>query len=221
MRRYRISITGTQPLLHHQDSIEWADQMEEWKGNKDNLKSSKAGDDRSPAWRWLGALYHDGHRIVMPTANIMRCLMEGGAMVPIPGKTGKKTFKAQTQSGIMPAEISWPLLVNGKEIPVAKILKLKDEKDFAKHKEVVAHHGFALFLKRAKIGQSKHVRVRPRFETWGTSGVLGVSDEQITTSALEDIVEMGGRYKGLGDWRPGSKTPGPYGMFEATVEEIE
>lgn len=45
-----------------------------------------------------------------------------------------------------------------------------------------------------------------------------VSDEQITTAALQDIVTYAGQYKGLGDWRPGGKTPGPFGMFTATLK---
>jgi hypothetical protein len=220
MRKYEITLSGTQPMIHHQDSIDWADQMAAWKDNKDNKKGSKAGDDRSPAHRWIGALYHNGKIIVIPTENIMRCFMEGGAMVPIPGGKNGKTFKSQTQSGIMCETTSWPLLIKDKEVPVAKILELVKEKDFAKHKEVVKPHGFELFLKRAKIGQAKHIRVRPLFVNWGTKGIMNVSDDQITTGALEDIAEMAGHYKGLGDWRPGGKTPGSYGMFNATVKQI-
>jgi hypothetical protein len=216
--RYQVNITGSQPMLHHADSIEWADAMDEWKLDKDSKKGSKAGDDRSPAWRWLGSLYHDGSQIIIPTENIMRCLMEGGAMVPT--GSGKKTFKSQTQSGIQPVAIGWPLLIRGAPVSVSAILALNGEKDFAKHKQAALDHGFSLFLKRAKIGQSKHVRVRPRFEVWATSGELAVTDEQITDRVMNDIVEMAGRYKGLGDWRPGAKTPGPYGMFTATIERI-
>jgi hypothetical protein len=39
---------------------------------------------------------YDGERIVMPCDNIMRALMEGGAMVPVPGgKMGKPQFLAR------------------------------------------------------------------------------------------------------------------------------
>lgn len=221
MRQVHVSITGTQPLLHHQDSIEWADQMAAWKDSKDNKKESKAGDDRSPAWRWLGALYHDGKHIVMPAENIMRCLMEAGAMVPVPGGKSGKTFKSQTQSGIIPGATSWPLLIDDKPVPVAALLKLTKEKDFAKHQETAEAHGFALFLKRAKIGQSKHIRVRPRFERWAIGFDLNVTDEQLTTDILQDILDCAGSYKGLGDWRPGGKTPGSFGMFEGRVEELK
>jgi hypothetical protein len=51
MRNYEVTMTGTQPLLLHADDIEWADRMSAWKDDPANKKTSKAGDDRSPAWR--------------------------------------------------------------------------------------------------------------------------------------------------------------------------
>ena len=47
-----------------------------------------------------------------------------------------------------------------------------------------------------------------------------VWDDQITLAVLADVLKMAGDYKGLGDWRPSSKTPGPFGRFEAVVKEI-
>lgn len=220
MRTYQITITGFQPLIMHNDDIEWADQMDDWKNDKNNKKSSKAGDDRSPAFRWIGALYHDDEQLVLPTENIMRALMEGGAMVLVPGGKSGKTFKAQSQSGVMPRRPSWPLLVGGKPIPFAAIWSLMSQPDFKQHAEAVKQLGFRLFVKRARIGQSKHIRVRPIFDTWSATGELVVSDDQITTGVLEDLLESAGKYKGLGDWRPGSKTPGTFGMFTASVKEI-
>lgn len=222
MRTYQVTITGVQPLLMHADDIDWSDEMERWKVDKDNKKNSKAGDDRSPAHRWIGSLYrNEAGEIVLPTENLMRCLMEGGAMVLVPGGRGGKTFKSQTQSGIMPREIGWPLLIDSKPIDAAPIKKLLKERDFTIHKEVVKALGFSLFLKRARIGQSKHIRVRPRFENWSATGELVVVDDQITESILSDILETAGRYKGLGDWRPSSKTPGVFGMFEAQLRQIQ
>lgn len=217
MKTYQISITGTQPLLMHADDVEWADRMESWKNDKDNKKRSKAGDDRTPAFRWIGSLYrNEAGEIIIPTENIMRALMEGGAMVPVPGTT-RKTFKSQSQSGIMPRAIGWKLSVDGKTIDGSSIEELMEERDFGKHKEAVQLMGFSLFIKRARIGMSKHIRVRPRFENWSTQGELVVTDDQITEDVLTDILEMAGKYKGLGDWRPSSKTPGTFGMFRAEI----
>jgi hypothetical protein len=220
MQKYQITLTGNSPLIMHHDNIVWADHMEEWKNDPDNKTKLKAGDDRSPAWRWLGCLYQNGENIYLPAANIMRCLMEAGAMVPTGGKGGK-TFKSQTQSGMQSAEEVWTLLVNGGEISYRELkAEVNDENDFAKHIKAAQSRGFDLLIKRAKIGTSKHVRVRPIFYPgWVVKGSLLVFDEQITQAVLTKILEYAGEYKGLGDWRPGGKTPGPYGAFKAVVKK--
>lgn len=223
MKTYNVTITGKTPMIHHWDNIEWSDEMKAWEADPANKKTSVKGDDRSPAHRWLGGLYHDGTVVAVPQDNIMRCLMEGGAMVPVPGGKNGKTFKAQTQSGMLVGEPFWPMLVPGpsapRQIPVAPILALKHEPDFLIHKDTAKKFGFELFVKRAKLPQgAKHVRVRPRFSEWSISGTIIVWDDQITKSVLADILKYTGLYKGLGDWRPGGKTPGPHGMFTGTID---
>jgi hypothetical protein len=203
----------------HWDNIDWSDSMDDWKNDPHNKKGSKAGDDRSPAFRWIGSVYHDGKFVTMPSDNVMRCIMEGGAMVPVPGGKSGKTFKSQTQSGIAP-EADWELSVNGQAIPIQHIHALKDVEDFKAHRKAVEALGFSLFIKRAKIGTSKHVRVRPRFDSWSLYGTLSIMDEQITDEVLKDILTFAGQYKGLGDWRPGGKTPGPFGRFTVVIKRI-
>lgn len=219
MQTYRVKLTGTQPMIHHKDDIEWSDEMDAWKTDKDNLASSKPGDDRTPAYRWIGHMYRNeaGH-IIVPTENLMRALMEAGAMILV-GK-GKKTFKAQSQSGILPRVLGWPLLVSGKAIDARPVNALLREKDFKKHKEAALEMGFELFVKRAKPpgARGKHVRVRPLFRQWSAIGELVVSDEQITAKILADLLERAGKFKGLGDWRPSAPTsPGIYGTFTAEI----
>lgn len=220
MRKFQVEIKGNTPLLMHPDDIDWADRMDDWKNDPSNKKGSKAGDDRSPAWRWIGNVYHDGQMVGMPSDNLMRCFMEGGAMVPVPGGKNGKTFKAQTQSGMMVNETHWPLAIDGKTVSIAKVHGLMAEEEFAKHKAAAKENGFTLFVKRAKVGTSKHIRVRPRFDAWSLRGTLSVWDEQITERVLVDVLKYAGQYKGLGDWRPGGKTPGSFGMFEAKVKQI-
>lgn len=222
MKTYRITLTGVTPLLMHADSIEWADRMEKWKNSPSNKKTSKAGDDRTPAFRWIGYLYRsDAGQVVLPTENIMRAIMEGATSVPVPGGKGGKTFKTQSQSGIIPRDVGWPILINGKPLSFEPLAALMEEPDFEKHQQKAVDLGFSLFLKRAKINNSKHIRVRPRFDTWAASGELVVTDPQITKDVLRDILEIAGSKKGLGDWRPSSKTPGTFGMFRAGIEEVK
>lgn len=217
MNRYKVTLTGVTPLLLHRDNIEFADELAAWRSDPHNQKLSKAGDDRTPAHTWLGCLYHEDGEIVMPSDNLMRCFMEGGASVPVPGGKHGKTFKAQTQSGMMTAESAWPIEVRGKTISVGEFFALKDEGDFESHKALAEERGFSLFVKRAKIGASKHIRVRPKFHEWKLRGHIDVWDEQITKDALASILTYSGEYKGLGDWRPSGRTPGPHGRFRAEV----
>jgi hypothetical protein len=219
MKTYSVTITGKTPLLLHNDDIEWADRMDEWRMNPDNKKMSKAGDDRTPAFRWLGSLYHDGKTVCMPAANLMKCLMEGGAMVPVPGGKNGKTFKSQTQSGMMCVEPFWPLLVNGKTIAWPTLSKLMTVPKFTEHQAAARSLGFELLSKRAAVGSAKHIRVRPQFAAgWQLRGSVQVFDEQIEEKTLRDFFLYAGQYKGLGDWRPGApKKPGPFGTFEAKI----
>ena len=130
-------------------------------------------------------------------------------------------MKAATQSGILVNEIGWVLKVNGKEIPYEPILALADENDFEKHEALAEKLGFELFVKRARIGTAKHVRVRPRFENWSATGTITVSDPQLTEDMLTTIFAFAGRYAGIGDWRPGSPSkPGQFGTFTAEIRRM-
>lgn len=220
LRTVQVQLIGKMPLIMHADNIAWADQMEEWKNDPDNKGKSKAGDDRTPAYRWIGCLNYDDPktgRVTIPAEYIMRCLMAGAAEVPT-GK-GKKTFKQQSQSGIFSPDFHWCFHINGKPILMAEIQKLVKFKEFNKHAEAVQDLGFTLFIKRVKIGNQKHIRVRPQFHQWSASGELIVIDEQISDKVLGNMLDIAGRLKGLGDWRPSApQAPGPFGTFEYKIE---
>ena len=217
--RYQIELTGETPLLLHHDNIQWSDMLTKWGKDPANKKNSVAGDDRSPAWRWIGNLYVDGGVVVIPSDNLMTMLREGGAKCP----TGKKgaTFKRQTQSGIVVDQAAWPITINGNSIPYAPIKELMENDDFSTQLETIAKMGFELFVKRAKIGMAKHIRVRPRFDKWAATGTVTILDDTISKDVLENIVTFAGMYAGLGDWRPSSpKSPGSFGRFSAKVRAV-
>lgn len=218
-RKYAVTLTGVSPLLMHKDNISHGEAVRAWSKDPANKKNSVAGDDRSPAWTWIGYCYHDGKRLVIDADNLMTMLRDGGKKCPAP--TGKGSMKAATQAGIIVNEIGWPLITDDGEVEWKKIEALLEQEDFAKHEEAAVALGFSLFVKRAKIGTSKHVRVRPRFDKWSCSGTLTVLDSQITTAMLKTILNHSGFYCGLCDWRPGSPSaPGQFGRFTAEVKEL-
>ena len=220
MERYQISLEGETPLLLHQDNINFSERVRAWQ--RENRSLSQAGDDRTPAWTWIGSLYHDGKWVGLSSDNIMTMLREGGAKVPTGSKN--ETFKRQTQSGIVLEEICPPLFVNGGRIPVKPLLALEEEEDFSAHLEAAEQAGFSLLVKRAKVGTSKHIRVRPMFDRWAIVTTLMVPDPKesgLTGEVLQTILTKAGALCGLGDWRPSSRTPGQFGRFKATVEPAE
>lgn len=216
MQTYQVRVIGESPLLMHADDLQWRGELERWLADPENKRSSKAGDDRTPAWKWLGYCYHDAAHVGIPADNIMTGLREGGAKVPT-GKRGA-TFKRQSQSGLVVNELLWPLVTPRGVVPWGALAPLTTVKDYAEHEAAARAQGFELFAKGAKVGMSKHIRVRPRFDAWEASGTITAFDETITLDILRLILSVAGMYCGLGDWRPSSPSkPGPWGRFRAEV----
>lgn len=216
---YEFEFSCDSPLLMHFDNIEDIAKVDEWRKNPENKSVSVKGDDRSPAWTWIAYLYRGGGKLVMPSDNVMVSLRNAGAQIEIPGGKRGKTFKDATQYGIIPVEESFEFFNHGEPVPTDEIDSLWEDNDFPKHARLAEKLGFKLFVKRAKIGQSKHIRVRPIFSDWSVKGKVLVTEPAITDGILADLFRIAGGRSGLGDWRPSSKTPGSYGRF--TVESAK
>ena len=221
MKQYSVTITGETPLLMHQDNISFGEKVRAWSKDPANKGNSVAGDDRSPAWTWIGYLYHDGKKVGMPSDNLMTMLREGGSKVV---KRGAETFKKQTQSGIILDQQQWALSIGGNEISIDTIKPLIGNMEFSEHLETAESLGFELLVKRAKIGAAKHVRVRPMFREWTLTGSLTVLDEEmtgLTKPILDQILTQSGALCGMGDWRPSSpKASGTFGRFSHTLKKM-
>ena len=221
MKQYSVTLTGLTPLIMHQDNLAFGEKISQWRNDPANKEFSVSGDDRSPAWSWLGYLYHDTRTVGIPSDNLMTMLRQGGAKV----RTGKKseTYKNQTQAGILIDTQQWDILNSkGETIPVKPFYdECVGNNDFAAHVEMVERYGFELLVKRAKVNTPKHVRVRPFFRDWTASGTLTVIDEKqsgLTERVLDSILNQAGALVGLGDWRPSSpKASGTFGKFSVEV----
>lgn len=221
MTQYNVTINGLSPLLMHQDNIIWSEKVKRWTKDPANKSNSTAGDDRTPSWTWLGYIYHDGRNVGVPSDNLMTMLREGGAKVKV-ANSSKETYKKHTQAGIIIDAQQWDLLIDGHSVPIDKIAALVNEPEFIRHVEVIEEHGFELLVKRAKVGQSKHVRVRPFFRNWQLTGSLTVLDPErtgLTKGVLQMVLDQAGALCGLGDWRPSSpQSSGRFGRFEAFIQ---
>ena len=225
MKRYQIELTGTTPLIMHRDNLGFSEKVRVWQKDPANKELSVAGDDRSPAWTWIGSLYHDEKFITMSADNLATCIREGGAKVPTGKNKGDQSYKKLSQSGIVLDTPEYTLLVDGEQIPLDPIRELIGNTTFADHMAEVEGLGFELLVKRAKVMMSKHVRVRPLFRNWKVVGTITILDEDmfgLTQDVVQMILNQAGNFCGLGDWRPGSpKSPGFYGKFTTRLTSID
>lgn len=220
MRTFEFTLTGKTPLLMHWDNIDWADQIVEIRNEikkKDKTKS-KAGDDRTPPWSWIGSAYVDDDNVVLPTDNLRTCLMKAAAKVSF---KNQETYKKILPTGVIFHDVYCELRCGPSLVQVTrKSIENFQTIDgtFADQCRVAKTLGFELMAKRAAVGSSKHVRVRPMFKKWQASGTVDVVDDRISSDTLAEIFTIAGRYIGLGDWRPDSpKSPGPYGTFSVEL----
>jgi hypothetical protein len=216
MRTYDVKLESVTPLLMHRDNLEFKAVVERWQRDPANRDKSIPGDDRSPAWNWIGSLYTDGKTVALPTDCVMASCMGAGAEVKAP--RGRRSLKSQTQSGMSSADPFLAFTVNGgRPIRIADLQALQENEDFNQHLTTARTLGFALDIRRARIGTSKHVRVRPVFDTWHARGVLNVWDDTLTTDVLETVFYLAGDKYGLLEWRPSGRRPGPFGRFRAEL----
>lgn len=214
-QKYAFVLTGTTPLLMHNDNLDASDNLKAWIKAPENKGKSEAGDDRTPAWTWKGCCYTDGTHLTVPEDNVRACLTAGATKVI---KRSPETFKKYISSGIMFPAPYLTLLINGKQLPVNKIEAI--EGVYREQCQAAKALGFRLLAKRATVGTSKHVRVRPQFDSWSVSGEIIVLDSMFTLDILKTIFAQSGFYVGLCDWRPGApKKPGPFGKFTAEVKD--
>lgn len=216
IREYEFTLTGNSPLLMHADNVESSDELAAWRKDPANKNKSVSGDDRSPAWTYISYGYWDDDgNLVMPFENLMACLRMAAARVIL---KGQKSFKEISQAGVLPVGENADFYCGDRQLHINDFADRED--DFETHREKAKELGLSLFIKRAKVGQSKHVRVRPKFKDWTVVGRLQVTADELTESVLKQIFEIAGRSIGLGDWRPGGKTPGSFGLFNAELVAV-
>jgi len=225
MRNYKFTIEGKpgSSLLMHADDVESGDILQAWRKNSANKAHKVAGDDRSPVWTYTHYFYARDGRVVIPTENLIACLVKGGMSIA-PGKGRKQSIKAAVAAGLVFDAESFDLLVAGKPVKLDKVAALREKcmkAPFSEHQALAKSLGFSLDVRRAKVGQAKHVRVRPRFDKWAAVGTFSVIDDgALPHESIVDLWDISGATVGLMEWRPSAIKPGPYGKFDATIEEI-
>lgn len=217
--QYEYTIIGISPLLMHNDDVERGDLLMASRAEMKRRKreEDRAGDDRCPPGTWKLYLYDDEVTVAMPTDVIQATLKYAGGELPL---KGNKKCKALAVSGIVfpDSHAAFSFGKNNGSVTIADINAIDGK--FAEHVAAVRRLGFDLFVKRARVGMRKHVRVRPIFRQWQVRGSFFVVDDRLDDTRLSDIWRIAGLSYGLCDWRPGSRSPGRYGMFDVTLKRV-
>lgn len=105
---------------------------------------------------------------------------------------------------------------------VRRGLRVRFEVDFEHNVPGVGFEEVAMNAKwttDVKVGQSRIMRTRAKFDEWSARFTVDVDDQQVDKSQLETWVEIAGQQIGIGDWRPDKS--GFYGTFElVSVDEV-
>lgn len=191
MARFRLTCTGTKPLLMHNARLsnpldEVAKAMK-----RITAKRLKTDDDHEELARLehMGGLYFDPDvGPYMPGQNFERCLVDAARIT----KSGKKIERGVfVDTDVNPLSYDGPRDVDG----------LWKDENF--------RHAASV-----KVGTSRVTRTRPHFRTWVTEAEGEYDSAVINLTELAEIGTTAGLMIGLGDWRP------RFGRFVAQVERV-
>lgn len=228
-RRFDITLTGTMPLLMHWDNPESELSEDRLAYAAAHRGDHAKGDDRSPAWTWFYYVSFDAHpngknEVGIPWEYIVRILGDAGAQMK--GAKANSTLKREAVASVMPIvdeHLCYPLRLGSKKrtLTYEQLKPMVGVKEFRSHVEFARKNDFNLLVKRAAVGQSRHVRVRPQFPVWQvTIPVTLLASTQLSGDSFGQLWKHAERL-GIGDWRPSApKSPGIYGTFKAEIQEV-
>lgn len=191
MMKFRITLTGTAPLLMHNSRLANPLDPAAKAMKKVTGKRTKTDEDHEEIARLehIGSLYFDTDAgPYVPADNIWRCLYDAAKKTKRGPKVKEGVFIA---TDINPLAYKGPRTIEG----------LWKDENF-RH------------LASAKVTTQRVMRCRPIFRDWGCEADGVIDTDIIDYTELQHILETAGDRIGLGDWRP------RYGRFTATVSKI-
>lgn len=187
--RFRITITGTAPMLMHNGRL--ANPLDPATQALKALtaKRKKTDDDLIDIARaeFLGGLYIDPDvGPYVPGENVERAILDAAKLTKN-GMNVKRGLFIETD--VNPLAYHGPRTAEG----------------------LWADENFRL-IRTVRNQQNRVSRCRPMFTDWRTSAEGTLDESVLDFRTLAAIVEQAGAYVGLGDWRP------RYGRFTAELE---
>ncbi|WP_068424681.1 hypothetical protein [Piscicoccus intestinalis] len=187
--RFRITITGTAPMLMHNGRL--ANPLDPATQALKTLtaKRKKTDDDLIDIARaeFLGGLYIDPDvGPYVPGENVERVILDAAKLTKN-GMNVKRGLFIETD--VNPIAYHGPRTAEG----------LWEDENFR-------------LIRTVRNQQNRVSRCRPMFTDWRTSAEGTIDESVLDFRTLAAIVEQAGAYVGLGDWRP------RYGRFTAELE---
>lgn len=175
--KVRTVMEGTSPLLCHNVRLANPFDPQVKLIQAITSKRTKTDEDRMEIARleWFGSLYvHEG-RVVIPTFNVRKCLIEAGKV----NKQGKAVGRAAA-----PIANYATLAYHGPE-DIGQLWEREEFRDMT----VVG------------VGQQRTPRCRPRFMPWGLVIDWELITDALDLDTFERTTVLAGRIEGLGDNR--------------------
>ena len=191
--RIRIELTGTTPLMMHNERLsdpddEYTKQIKEITDKGTN--QTEQDKELISRLEWYGGIYTNGSKqVIVPTANLIKCLRETATIT----KDGKKVAR-----GLSPLALHSPLQYDGP----SDLAKLYANPTFADRRQV-------------KVGRGRIKRTRPMFPQWGLATDFELLQDVLDFGRICDITELAGQATGLGDARILC-----YGRFKSQVAKV-
>jgi hypothetical protein len=193
--RVRTTLVGSTELLMH--NIQLADPMNEWTRRIAKLtgKRKMTEDDHREKARleFLGSLYLENDRVVMPQANLKRCFKEAAKAT----RQGRHIDRALNFAD--PLAMALPLAFDDNQ-KTADELWLIDR-----------YHDTTIVASPGRVP-----RTRPRFHPWGVTADWQLYPSLLSLEDFRAITEAAGLIEGLGDNRVNGM-----GRFICKLEEID
>lgn len=191
--KLRLHLTGTKPMIMHNGRL--ANPLDPYARQMAAIskKRNKTDEDRIELMRIeaRGAAYETPDGLLgVPTLNVWATLHSAAKQF----KRGRDIERGL----ICAADEVVPLLVDGATANVDAYLADFDHIDY----------------RPVRVQSSRTMRARPIINEWSCSCDLELMDDIFDLSSFVPIVEWGGRYVGLNEWRP------IFGTFDAEIETI-
>lgn len=135
-----------------------------------------------------GLYWHDEVGPFVPADNVFKSFIKGGGRHKLGSTIERSVFIIDD---MLPLQYEGPRTVD----------ELIEDPDFRLEAIV-------------KIGQSKTMRTRPKFDNWSLEATFELDEDELDLHNLETPVKDAGKYVGLGDWRP------RYGTYEVNLERL-